>query len=134
MKTLAALLALTLAAPAVAQPKKPAAPPREDVDLVLTLKVVSSDGNLQAAVRVQAQSQASTTVRREGATLAFNAVPVVNPNNGRIRMEYKVSAKWGSKLGAEADVQSASELELGQEATIYDAQGVVMRLVAVRAD
>ncbi len=131
MKTAAALLALALAVPAAAQPRKSAKDLGETPDLVLTLKVAAPGGALQASPRVQAQSQVSSTVKKDGKVLTFNAVPVVNPNNGRIRMEFKILAAW---KGDSAELQSAVEIELGKEAVIYDADGVVMRLVATLAD
>ena len=131
MKTAAALLAVLLAVPAAAQPRKTAKELGETPDLVIALKVSGPGGALYTSPRVQAQSQVSSTVKKDGKVLTFSAVPVVNPNNGRIRMEFKILAAW---KGDQADLQSAVEIELGKQAKIYDSEGVEMWLVANLAD
>jgi len=143
MKIAAALLLLALALPAAAAPapvSPPAASPAkkvlsENADLIVSITAAGPAGPISSKARVQAQSQFSTSRGLKGAagkSLDFSGVPVINPNNGKARMEFKGRASWGGEDFVE--FTSAVELELGVEAVVYDSEGVTLTITIVAAD
>lgn len=134
MKIAAAVLAFALAVPALAAPAPAKKILEENADLVVSVTVSGPTGVLAAKSRVQAQSQFSTLrgVKGKGKTLDFSGVPVINPNSGKARMEYKGRAVWG--LDDAVEFMSAVELELGVEAVVYDSEGVTVRIKITAAD
>lgn len=133
MKIAAAIIPLFFAVSAFAAPA-PAGKLGDTPDLQVSVKVASAAGNMSAKTRVQAQSQFSLKrVSKDPRQFVFSAVPVMNPNNGRVRMEFKLHAQWG-KSGEEIELQSAVEFELGREIVIHDADDAVVRLLVVAAE
>lgn len=135
MNIAAAVLALALAVPAAA-----AAPDKkilaENADLIVTVSVSGPAGQIASKTRVQAQSQFNSVRSSKGKSpsrsLDFSGVPVINPNNGKARMEFKGRVAWGGEEAVE--LQSAVEVELGAEAVVYDSEGVTIRLKITAAD
>lgn len=134
MKIAAAVLALALAVPALAAPAPAKKILDESTDLIVAVTVAGPTATLAVKSRVQAQSQFNTVrgVKGKGKSLEFSGVPVINPNNGKARMEYKGRAVWG--LDDAVEFMSAVELELGQEAVVYDSEGVTVRIKITAAD
>ncbi len=135
MRIIAVALLLALALPAAAAPSPARKVVGENIDLIVSIAVSGPAGPIASKARVQAQSQFSAAVDIKGKSarkLTFNGVPVINPNNGKARMEFKGSADWG---GGDAIVfMSAVELELGVEAVVYDAEGVTVRIKMTAAE
>ena len=134
MKVLASMLALLLATPAFAAPYKKKIL-TENADLIVTVSVAGGGAPLTLKSRVQAQSQfsaAQDVKNKNPRKLTFSGVPVINPNNGKARMEFKGSASWGTDVSA--DFGSAIEVELGQETLVYDSEGVTVKIKIAAAD
>lgn len=134
MKIIAALLALTVAAPALAAPpaKKILA---ENADLAVTVTVAGPGAPITVRSRVQAQNQFSAVQEQKAKSprkLTFSGVPVINPNNGKARMEFKCAANWVGDAAVE--FMSAIEVELGAETVVYDSEGVVVKIKIAAAD
>lgn len=129
MKTAAALLALLLAVPAAAQGGKTKKAAEEVVDLAVAVTVYGPGGTITSKGRVQAQNQLSSKreLKKDARHLTFNIVPVINPNNGKVRSEFTFRLVWG-KDGEEVNVQSSYETELGREAVVYDAEGIAVKI------
>lgn len=135
MNIAAAVLAATLAVPAVAAPVPAKKILSDSADLIVSVAVTGAGAPIAVKARVQAQSQFSSAVEAKGKSprkMIFNGVPVINPNNGKARMEYKGSASWGG--GDAIEFMSAVELELGAEAVIYDSEGVTVRVKITAAE
>lgn len=143
MRIAAALLLLALAWPAAAAPAPvpPAAASSakkilsENADLVVSITAAGPAGPIASKTRVQAQNQFSTSRGLKGAagkSLDFSGVPVINPNNGKARMEFKGRASWGGEDFVE--FTSAIEVELGVDAVVYDSEGVTVTIKIVAAD
>ena len=131
----AALLALTLAVPAAAAPPPAKKILSDTTDLIVSVAITGAGAPIAAKARVQAQSQFSAAVEAKGKSprkMIFNGVPVINPNNGKARMEYKGNASWGG--GDAIEFMSAVELELGVEAVVYDSEGVTVRIKITAAE
>ncbi len=134
MKIAAALLMLTLALPAAAAPAPAQKFLGENADLIVSVVVSGPAGQIASKTRVQAQSQFNAAVDIKGKSprkMTFSGVPVINPNNGKARMEYKGGAVWGT--GDAIEYSSAAELELGAEAVVYDSEGVSVRITITAA-
>jgi hypothetical protein len=132
----AAVLA-ALACPVVAANHK-GAKGKTSEDAMLTLRVTAkaAGGAITATARGQAQNQLSSklvVMGKGGRTLVFNAVPVINPNNGRLRVEFKATADW-SDTKEHIDLASAAEIAFDRESVVYDAEGVSFSITASKAD
>jgi len=135
MKIAAAVLALALAVPALAAPAPVKKILAENADLVVAISASGPAGAIASKTRIQAQSQFSavrTVKGKSSKALAFSGVPVINPNNGKARMELKGRVSWGDDDAVE--LQTSIELELGAEAVVYDAEGVTVRVKISPAD
>ena len=134
MNFAAAALVLLLVAPADAAPTQRKILP-ENAELIVTISVAGPGGSMTGKSRVQAQSQFNTDLNLKGKSprkLIFNGVPVINPNNGKVRLEFKGRASWhGEDI---LELQSAVELELGVETVVYDTEGVVVKIMIAAAD
>ncbi len=130
----AVVLALALALPAAAAPVPAKKILGENVNLTVLITVNGPGGTMSAKSRVQAQSQFSSIrgSKAKGKSLEFSAVPVINPNNGKVRMEYKGRAVWSAEDAIE--FMSAVELELGEEAVVYDSDGMTVRIKITSAE
>ncbi len=135
MRIHAALILLALALPAAAAPAPAKKILADNVDLIVTVSVNGPGGAITSKSRVQAQSQFNSALEMKTKTarkLNVSGVPVINPNNGKARMEYKGRASWGGDDAVE--FMSAIELEVGAEALVYDAEGVTVRIKITAAD
>lgn len=133
MNIAAAFLAVALALPAAAAPAPQKILP-DNADLIVAVSVNGPGGAMAVKSRVQAQSQFNAVrgVKGKGKSFDFSGVPVINPNNGKARMEFKGRAAWSADDAVE--FMSAVELELGQEAVVYDADGATVRIKITAAD
>jgi len=134
MKIAAAVLMLAIALPAAAAPSPAKKILADNADLIVAVSVSGPGGPIASKSRVQAQSQfnGSVHLKKSARKLTFSGVPVINPNNGKARMEYKGLVTWGEDDAVE--FMSAVELELGSEAAVYDSEGVVVRIKITAAD
>ena len=135
MNIATAVLVFALAVPAAAAPVPARKILSENADLTVSVTVTGAGAPIAVKARVQAQSQFSAAVEAKGKSprkMIFNGVPVINPNNGKARMEYKGSASWGE--GDAVEFMSAVELELGAEAVVYDSEGVTVRIKITAAE
>lgn len=135
MNIMAAVLAIAFAIPAAAAPVPAKKILAETTDLIVAVVVSGPSGQVAAKSRIQAQSQFSITLDLKGKPhrkLALSGVPVINPNNGKARLEYKARASWGSEDVVE--FMSAVELELGAETIVHDLDGVTVRIKITAAD
>ena len=135
MTIAAVVLALALAMPAAAASVPTKKILSDNADLIVTVSVAGSGAPIAVKARVQAQSQFNASVEAKGKAprkMTFSGVPVINPNNGKARMEYKGSASWGE--GDAIEFMSAAELELGAEAVVYDSEGVTVRIKITAAE
>jgi hypothetical protein len=134
MKIAAAALAVLCSAAAHAAPAPKIA--SESAMLSVTAVVSAPGGGISTKTLVQAQSQFNAKVEVPGKqhrTFSFSAVPVINPNNGKVRAEYKASAQWLAS-GESFESMSAFEVELGREVVLHDAEGVTLRVKIVLAE
>ena len=119
MNIAAVVLALALALPAAAASVPTKKILSDNADLIVTVSVAGSGASVEAKGKAPRK-------------MTFSGVPVINPNNGKARMEYKGSASWGE--GDAIQFTSAVELELGAEAVVYDSEGVTVRIKITAAE
>jgi hypothetical protein len=134
MKIAAAALALALALPAAAAPPAKKFLP-EASDLIVSFVVAGPGGRLASKSRAQAQSQFNSVLdlksKSPRRSLTISGVPVINPNNGKARMEYKLHASWGDDA---VELQSVIEAEIGADVLVYDSEGVTVRITFTPAE